>query len=251
MRWAAFAVVIAALEGSAHAANVVASVDDDVDGDGKADHVSLSGDGVLHIDATRTTTVKVSGAVTVAKIGVSHPRTGPLIVVDLVHEAVVVGSAGGAWRELTRFPIGEVGIDAEYAIAVDAAATGVIRYQTGRVHRCDGRPAYLFAGGYNPTTNQFAPMQPPVDVPATASTLSVRVDSDPAQPPVIFQARAASTEAGAGNASGLSLPRELDDGKLDTSWREDLASDGKGQVFTFESGVASFTDAVTMSPRRA
>jgi hypothetical protein len=75
----------------------------------------------------------------------------------------------------------------------------------------------------------------PSRVPDTAVTLAARLDTAPAPPPLLYQAHAASLQVGIGDAGGLVIPRELDDGKLDTLWREELAaSGGEGQFFTFE-----------------
>src|SRR5262249_38686530 len=68
-------------------------------------------------------------------------------------------------------------------------------------------------------------------------TLQAHADATPAAAPIVFQARAASTQPGASDAGGLTIPSELDDGKPETAWREDLGSDGRGQFFTFEPRV--------------
>jgi hypothetical protein len=52
--------------------------------------------------------------------------------------------------------------------------------------------------------------------------------------PILYNARFASHQIGAGDAGGLGIPTELDDGKPQTMWREELSGDGAGQFFTFE-----------------
>src|SRR5262249_32774104 len=122
--------------------------------------------------------------------------------------------------------------------AIDATADGIFRYQTrGDIRRCDGKPAYLFADKFDGAKFRRASALP-VNVSEAAPVLAGRRDPAPAtsvSPPVIYQAHAASHEVGVSDAGGLAIPAELDDGKLDTVWREELAaSAGEGQLFTFE-----------------
>ncbi len=138
-----------------------------------------------------------------------------------------------AWRG----PVGGVGLDAEYAVEVQARTTGIVKLeQRYGWERCDGKPADLFAEWFDGTAfHRRAPTS--IDVPDTAAKLAAHADAAAAAPPVVYQARAASREPGASNAGDLGLPHELDDGKLDTGWRTSGAL--KGEFFTFVPRVAS------------
>ncbi len=202
----------------------------EVDGD----HVELTSDGVLHIG--NHASLALARSPTTARIGVAHPHGKRQLVVELGTEAVIV--AGDPWKEVARFPIGGVGLDQDFAYAVDATPNGIFRYQTrADIRRCDGKPAYLFAEGFDGTAFRRL-SKIPTQVPETAPALPARLDPTPAAPPMIYRARAASTQPGASDAGGLGIPSELDDGAPATAWREELAaSAGEGQFFTFESRV--------------
>src|SRR5439155_19059961 len=117
----------------------------------------------------------------------------------------------------------------------DATADGIYRYQTrSDIRRCDGKPAYLFAEKFDGVRFRRSSALPS-NVPDGIPSLAAKLDGASAAAPVIYQARVASLEVGIGDAGGLVIPRELDDGRLDTLWREELAaSTGEGQFFTFE-----------------
>ena len=238
--------------GVAHAAPL-ATLSDDVDGDGVADAIELGADGVVHIAGKPRGEVKLAAAITHGQLVVTHYRGKAYVVAQFTAvtapaaspisptaavpggEAVILSAAGGSWRELLRFPVGGVGLDHDYGIEIDATPDGIYRYQTrSDIRRCDGKPAYLFAEKFDGTRFRRSSALPS-NVPDTAPLLPAKLDPARATPPLLYQAHAASLEVGAGDAGGLAIPRELDDGRLDTLWHEELAaSTGEGQFFTFE-----------------
>ncbi|MGN6109535.1 MAG: hypothetical protein ACTHU0_30790, partial [Kofleriaceae bacterium] len=218
----------------------IATASADLDGDGAADRIELSSQGVLSIGGARPAQLTIAPQVTTARILIGPPGH---LVIDATtprkREAIVV-ELRGAWREVLRFPLGGVGLDAEYAIEVDATPAGIVRYQASpRVRRCDGQPAYLFPERLEGT--RFRPLVvPPSHVPASVPTIPARRDPAAATPPLLYQARSASHQPGASDAGALAIPRELDDGRPETAWREDLpGSAGEGQFFTFQPRVDS------------
>jgi len=235
-------VVIGLFAGVAEAAppGPVASLHQDIDGNGSPDTVELTADGILHIQDPSRTDVRIAASASVAKIAVARGAGSPLLVVDVTagqtREGVVLDRTRG-WHLVTRFALGGVGLDREYGIEIEASPYGVVRYQSRYdVQRCDGAPAYLF--GERLDGAAFRKLDKlPTRVPPNAQTLTARIDHGPAPQPLVFQAKAASHQAGASNAGELGIPRELDDGRIDTQWREDLASGGEGQFFTFKARV--------------
>jgi hypothetical protein len=231
----------------------LASIAEDIDGDGSPDAIELGGDGVVHIAGTPRGEVKIAATVAQARLAVSHYRGKYYVVAQMTatpatpaapaapaaSEAVILGVAGGVWHEVLRFALGGVGLDHDYGVAVDATPDGIYRYQTrGDIRRCDGVPAYLFAEKFDGT--RFRPASAlPSRVPDSAAVVPAVLDPAPGRVPLLYQAHAASLQIGAGDAGGLLIPRELDDGRLDTLWREELAaSTGEGQFFTFEARSA-------------
>jgi len=225
--------------GVAHAAPL-ATVSDDVDGDGVTDAIELGADGVVHIAGKPGGAVKLAAAITHGQLAVTHYRGKPYVVAQITamttpvtapaaspmsptaaapgREAVILSAGGGSWRELLRFPLGGVGLDHDYGIEVDAAPDGIYRYQTrSDIRRCDGKPAYLFAEKFDGTRFRRSSALPS-NIPDTAPVLPAKPDPARATPPLLYQAHAASLEVGAGDAGGLMIPRELDDGRLDTLW---------------------------------
>jgi hypothetical protein len=232
---------------AAHAAPV-AELREDVDGDGAPDPIHLTADGTVQIGssrrgatgATAPSVLKIAPAIDKGRLLVSRAGGAVHIVADITRgadrEAVVLESRG-TWRQVVRFPLGGVGLDRdEYSVEVDATPAGVYRYQSRwEVRRCDGKPSYLFLEKLDGAA--FRPVAiPPAGLPPAPAPLAARLDpAAAAGPPLLYQAKAASHQAGARNAGDLSVPRELDDGRADTAWREDLAaSAGEGQFFTFQ-----------------
>jgi hypothetical protein len=220
----------------------VATLSIDVDGDGTADALELDGDGTLHVAAKLRGDVKLGKPVTRAQLAVARPGPSAQILVDATtaagREAIVVEARGGSWREVQRFPLGGVGLDREYGVEAAATPAGIVRFQSrADVTRCDGKPAFLFAEQLDGTA--WKRIDPPMFVAGVPAVAQARVDTAAAAVPLLYQARAASHQAGATDAGGLAIPRELDDGKLETAWREDLPSGGEGQFFTFQPRVPS------------
>ncbi len=225
------------LVSSTAAAGPIATLADDLDGNGTVDLVELGSDGSLSIAGTA---VKIAPAATKGKIAVAKLPGGAQLVVDVSYgqdrEGVVLDRKGG-WRVTTRFPLGGVGLDREYGVEVDATTSGIYRYQTtGRVQRCDEHPGYLFGEKLEGATWKRLDKLP-TGVPAGSTTLTARLDATASPAPLVFQAKGASHQVGADNAGALALPSELDDGKPETAWREQLASGGEGQFFTYRARV--------------
>jgi hypothetical protein len=224
--------ILACAAGVAHAAPVGQGTLD-VDGDGKTESVELDADGALRVAGVKRASLAVKAAK--ASFSAAKTNTGTWLIVDAGEQALVINTK--TWQVATTTPVGGVGLDREYSIAVAATPEGVFRYQQrADVKRCDGKPAYLFAERLDAKT----PASPALGIPANAAVLAAKADPGAAAVPVIYQARAASHEAGVSDAGGLAIPRELDDGNPVTTWREDLAaSSGEGQFFTFTPRIES------------
>jgi HEAT repeat protein len=243
-RFAGATALVCAIAGAAQAAPI-ATLSADLDGDGAPDAIELDAGGVVHITGRPAGDVRLGAAVERGRIAVSHYRGQVYVVVEIAaagarsddpgREVVILRADAGAWRELLRVPVGGVGLDHEYGVEVDAAPDGIYRYQSrGDIRRCDGKPAYLFAEKFDGARFRRTSALPS-NVPDSVPMLAARLDTARPAPPLLFQAHAASYEVGVGDAGGLTIPRELDDGRLDTMWREELAaSAGEGQFFTFE-----------------
>jgi hypothetical protein len=193
------------------------------------ERVDVDARGVVHVGTTTLDGTYPHGRVDAASVhGV------PTIVVRTETDAYVFERAGGTWKQRFHEPIGGVGLDADYATDITVTPFGVIRYQTRQGYRrCDGKPALLFAEGFD--GSKFRRLSKiPTEVSPDAPVIAAHADQGPAAAPVIYQARIASVQPGATNAGALGIPAELDDGKPATMWREELASDGEGQFFTFE-----------------
>ncbi|HSN30248.1 MAG TPA: hypothetical protein VLT45_28365 [Kofleriaceae bacterium] len=198
--------------------------------------IAIDGGGALTIG---TSTLQL-GTVVRPKLSAAVIGGVPTVVVSTADKAIVVEKAGGAWKERMREPIGGVGEDADYATDIVAMPIGLVRYQTrAGYHRCDGKPALLFAELWD--GSKFRRLSSiPTDVPVSAPVIAAHADPAAAPAPIVYQARVASTQPGAGDAGALSIPSELTDGNTATAWREELAnSDGTGQFFTFEPRAAS------------
>lgn len=206
----------------------LASTSVDVDGTSQQAEVDA---GTVRIG---TTSLPLDAAATHATVSSATIRGVPTVAVDTDDTIYVFERAGGAWKRVISLATGAVGIDAEFAYHVHAFPLGVLLYQTRPgYHRCDGKPALLFAQGFDGAKFRRI-SRIPTEVPADAPVLTAHPDGSPASPPQLYQARIASVQPGADNAGGLGIPSELDDGKPATAWREELASDGEGQWFTFE-----------------
>ncbi len=202
----------------------------DADHDGAPDVIEVDATGEVRIGALE---VQI-GPLTSAKISGASFRGAWLLVIETTTEVIIVELKNRTWSVVARAPIGPVGTDGDYAFAVDVTPQGIYRYQTsGGAMRCDGKPAYLFAEGFNGTKFQRL-SKLPVNLRDDATTLTAHLDTAPAPEPQLYRARFASHQPGATDASALGIPAELEDGNPATLWREDLtASAGEGQFFTF------------------
>src|SRR6185436_19458066 len=190
----------------------VAQLREDVDGDGAADPIELTSDGVVQIGGARRADVKIAPAVEKGRLLVGRTGAAVQIVADITRGATreaVVLEARGTWREVTRFPLGGVGLDRdEYSVEVDATPAGVYRYQSRwEVRRCDGKPSYLFAEKLDGASFRPVPI-PPTNLPPSPAVLAPKPDPAAAPPPLLYQAKSASYQPGAHDAGGLSVPRE-------------------------------------------
>ncbi|HSD88789.1 MAG TPA: HEAT repeat domain-containing protein [Kofleriaceae bacterium] len=222
------------------AAAPIAQIAADVDGDGSQDKLELDATGELRI-ATKKGSEKVAvGAVPKATLAAALVKGTPTVLVQTDNEVIVLQRAGGAWKQLLRTPIGPVGPDADYSLALDARPEGIYRYQTRPgAKRCDGQPLYLFAEGFNGKKFQRL-SKLPTGLPDNAPAIPAKPDTSTPAEPLVYRARFASHQPGAMDAGTLAIPTELDDGKPDTAWREDLtASAGEGQYFTYMPRTAS------------
>jgi hypothetical protein len=193
----------------------------DIDGDGKTEQVELGADGNLSVGGVKRATLTVKGA---AKFQAAKTSSGTWLVVEAGEQAAVVNTK--TWQVAATVQLGGVGLDREYSVAIAATPEGVFKFQQrADVKRCDGKPAFLFPE----RLDARGPANPPSGVPANAAVLTAKADAAPAATPVVYQARAASHQLGVGDAGGLAIPRELDDGNPSTTWR----ATGEGQFFTF------------------
>ena len=119
------------------------------------------------------------------------------------------------------------------------------------VRRCDGKPAYLFAERLDGA--RFRPVERCRRRTSPTRRRRSRRSSTPrgAPPPLLYQAqRRVAPGRRRRRRRRSAIPRELDDGRLDTVWREELAaSAGEGQFFTFEPRVERGARAA--APHRA
>lgn len=223
------ALALLLVSGTATAAPI-AQAAADLDGDGTPEAIELDASGELRIGTQKL----ALGKVRQAKLAVSQFRGAPIVVVDTGVEAVLVIKVQGRWHDTVRVGIGGAGLDGDFGYAVAATPQGVYLYQTrpGAV-RCDGKPAYLFAKGFNGT--RFQPLSKlPIDIKEDAPVIAARLDPSPAPESLLIKARLASHQIGAADASALGIPTELDDANPATLWREEITgSAGEGQFFTY------------------
>jgi hypothetical protein len=224
------------------AAAPLATLTKDVDGDGSDDTIELDA-GELRIQ-TRKGTSKVALGVRPGRVTLSGAvaRGMPTIVVQTADTGYVFQRAGAVWKQVAKSTVGGVGLDSDYAVALDVNTDGVYRYQTRAGHRrCDGKPALLFAERLDGGT--FTAVQAlPTFVPAGAQAITARAEQAPTiTSPMMFKARYASHQPGAPDAGALAIPAELDDGKPQTVWREELAGAGEGHFVTYTARLAGAT----------
>jgi hypothetical protein len=220
------------LTGTAAAAPI-ATLNQDVDGDGSDDKIELDA-GELRIETPKgASKVAIAGKLDRATVGAAVARGVPTIIVQAEKEGFVVQRVGGTWKLVGKTTIGPVGLDGDYGIALEAIPEGVFRFQTrAGYQRCDGKPAYLFAERFD--GSKFVELSSlPTFMPANAPVIPAHTDQAAPQSTLMFKARFASHQAGAPDAGALAIPQELDDGKPTTWWREELAGFGEGHFVTF------------------
>jgi hypothetical protein len=154
-------------------------------------------------------------------------------------EGIALAYQAGALRQLWRGAVGPVGVDGDYRVELIATASGIVRHQSRRdVRRCDGKPALLFAEGWDDARRAFRPIRLATEVSPSAPVLpATRVAATVPPRPVGFAPQAASSMPGASDAGALTAPRELDDGDVATTWREDRGGDGRGEFVTYRAVV--------------
>lgn len=228
---------------AAHAAPL-AHIARDIDSDGAIDQVSVeaTGDLIIETKAAKRIALPLGVSPVRASVVATTLHGDPGLVVTLSssgdEETVVVVRRGDAWRELVRERTGPVGEDGDFSIAIEADDSGVYRYQTrSGLRRCDGKPALLFADGWN--GQRFLRLAKlPTGIAAGAPVIAAHPDAAPAPAPLVYQARLASHQPGAPDASALTPPTEISDRNISTFWHEEVvASAGEGQLFTFEAAT--------------
>jgi len=245
MRLLGAAATLLAFTSIANAAPL-ATLSDDVEGTKAPEVIEVGADGVVRIAGRRAVDLQLA-AVERARVRVARYDGRAVLLVEVstrtVHEAVVLERAGTAWSISARFEVGGVGLDKDYALEVEATPTQIFRYQQrSNIRRCDGKPAFLFPEGYVPIAKRdvsfpdraFRGVTPQIVIDETAPRLTAKIDQQPASPPLLYKAMVASTQPGVRDAGGLTIPAELDDGRVDTAWVEELSTDAQGQFFTFE-----------------
>lgn len=247
MRFLGAAVTLVALT-SVGGAAPLAALTQDLDNDGTPETIEVSSAGVLTIAQGGPRAKLQLGALVEVSLSVARGAGRTLLVVDQKRsrtdrEAMILEyrrtGATGVAAIVTTTKLGGVGLDAEYQVELAATATGLYRYQTRPdIRRCDGKPTFLFAERLDGSKFKRVAKLPD-QLPAGVATLAAKIDTAPAVAPLLVHARAASLQPGVADAGGLTMPHELDDGQLDTVWREELAkSAGEGQFFTFEPRLA-------------
>lgn len=217
----------------------------DVDGDGRADSVTVSIDGRVAVrradgipEALSFTPLTPLSAAFVeiwsGKAGARFLRIegrttsgGRLLMLSALR--------GGRLSEIHNGPIGPIGRDAEYSVEVKLVNGELLRYQTApAVRRCDGETR-LFLERYSETAGFVA--APELTLPAAEARVLSTANAGPADlkaPPLgIYRYVAASLQAGIVRADMLTPPRELFDGNRGTAWR--VAGDPRGAFVTAQS----------------
>lgn len=236
----------------------VAEVRLDVNGDGVPDVVRIEDPPAVSVSITGapsarvwkpfTTAARLAGGRITHGSGPRYP--GGTVIVAEAHfggrgaarreETIVLQWRSGKAVELWRGPVGLQGPDREWSQRVVASPQGLLRHQ-GKpgVERCDGAPVLAFLERWDPRGKRFRRVKgAPVRVDANAPV--VRATAEPgavAAAPLVFRRASASSMLGAASARELVPPRELVDGRTDTSWREGAPASGRGEVITFRSAL--------------
>lgn len=160
-----------------------------------------------------------------------------------VGQAMILAWKRGTLEKLWEGPVGTRGREGGYRLHVEATPFGLIRYQQrADIHRCDGKPAYLFPEGFDFKQRRFRNVASPMNMPASATVLRAGTRAPTGaipSPPVAFRTQSASTQAYANDAGDLVPPRELDDGDPRTVWREGTGGNGRGSFITITSPMSA------------
>lgn len=215
----------------------------DVDGDGRADTVTVSVDGRVAVRRSTGLTDALSfgslpalsrafievlpglGGSRYLRVEGRPASGGRLLLLALFH--------GGHLDEVYSGPVGPVGRDAEYAVEVQLSGGELLRYQTSpSVRRCDGETRLFMERYVDPSGWQPAPE---VTLPAAASGPALHASpvasADLEGPPLgIYRYAGASAQGAIRRADLLAPPRELDDGNRLSSWR--VQRDARGAFVT-------------------
>lgn len=223
---------------SSAAAAPVGSLSVDVDGDGAPDRIVMDSNGSLAITTKKPETVVLEPAAR-ATIAASNVQSVPTITVVTDKKAFVVHWSGTKWAVIAR-ENADVGLDADYAYVAVPRFDGVYLYQQ-RIgsQRCDKVPGMAF--GRKLEKGTFQRMSTiPAGIPDNAAVINAKPDANPAAAASLYRARFASHQPATSNVGDLSMPVELDDGKPQTAWREELQnSAGEGQYFNYVPRVAA------------
>ncbi len=258
----AAAVALAGAAGDAHAQRPthVAEVRLDVNGDGRPDVVRLENPAAVSVIITGKpkagawkpfTTARrlIGGTVTVGR-GKAYPKGPVILAVGRFHEpgqperseAMALLWKRGRLEELWAGPVGVRGPDREFSLALETSDHGLLMYE-GRpgVERCDGATARLYLRMLDWKQRRFRPVVGTmVNVDAGAPHLQATRARPPGATdgvPAVFRHAAASSAAEAGSARELTPPVEIDDGRLDTAWREGDGGPGRGEFLTLRSSL--------------
>ncbi|MEZ4360149.1 MAG: HEAT repeat domain-containing protein [Kofleriaceae bacterium] len=222
----------------------------DVDGDGRDDLVSASGE---ELRVALPTGVAVAPLPGVPELATLTARTlGParLLAVEVARRrgrALWVATVRGAQlRELARLPLGPMGVDEEYRAGAELSARGLLRWQARLdITHCDGAPLRLFAEAWDPQAQRWV-ASPATDLPTQAdgvAPVTAEAVGAPASVADLFRARTATSQQGAKRADALTLPSELYDGDLKTAWRAGPDATpravGPGEVLGFRARLAT------------
>lgn len=230
----------------------------DVDGDGKADTITIAAPASVTITLAAKPKQPIwkpfaaagqllGGSITAAKI-----RRSTVIVATAelrvggkrVHEAVAFRYARGRLTTVLRERVGPQGEDGEWSKHLAATPAGLLRYQGApRIRRCDGKAPHLFPEKYDWRRRKFQPTQPPVNVNANAPRLTATVtppaNASASTRPIAFRTTAATVDGSSTTADDLSAPRELEDGRLNTAWLVDNRFGGRGEFVSYRSSMTA------------
>src|SRR5262249_22085993 len=134
---------LAALSGVAYA-GPIASLAKDVDGDGAVDQIALDNKGELTIETKHGKSSVKLAAMKRASLAAGLVHGAPTVIVRADTQGIVI--QGPSWKQVASVPIGGVGLDADYSVALEIVEGELYRFQARPgFQRCDDKPALLFA----------------------------------------------------------------------------------------------------------